>query len=100
MPRTLEGAVPACYARRANGFGLGTRPGRKGHTMHAGMLALLGPIGLPELIIILFIMVLVFGAKRLSGLGRGMGQAIRGFKDEIQTDDQAEAAPKAKVETD
>ena len=68
--------------------------------MHAGMLALLGPIGLPELIIILFIMVLVFGAKRLSGLGRGMGQAIRGFKDEIQPEDDAEAAPKAKAEVE
>ena len=51
--------------------------------MYAGTLALLGPIGLPELVIILFILVLVFGAKRLSGLGRGMGQAIRGFKDEM-----------------
>ena len=70
--------------------------------MHAGTLALLGPIGLPELIIILFILVLVFGAKRLSGLGRGMGQAIRGFKDEMQTDEDAEAAPatKAKAEAD
>lgn len=68
--------------------------------MHAGILALLGPIGLPELVIILFILVLVFGAKRLSGLGRGMGQAIRGFKDEIQTDDDAEAAPKAKAEVE
>ncbi|MCY4025288.1 MAG: twin-arginine translocase TatA/TatE family subunit [Acidobacteria bacterium] len=64
------------------------------------MLALLGPIGLPELVIILFILVLVFGAKRLSGLGRGMGQAIRGFKDEMQTDDDAEPAPKAKAEAD
>lgn len=68
--------------------------------MHAGMLALLGPIGLPELVIILFILVLVFGAKRLSGLGRGMGQAIRGFKDEMQTDEDAEPAPKAKAEAD
>lgn len=70
--------------------------------MHAGTLALLGPIGLPELVIILFILILVFGAKRLSGLGRGMGQAIRGFKDEMDTDDDAEAAPapKAKAEAD
>ena len=68
--------------------------------MHAGTLALLGPIGLPELIIILFILVLVFGAKRLSGLGRGVGQAIRGFKDEMHTDDDAEPAPKAKAEAD
>ena len=55
-------------------------------------LALLGPIGLPELIIIFFILILVFGAKRLSGLGRGMGQMIRGFKDEVQVEDKSEAA--------
>ncbi len=54
--------------------------------------ALLGPIGLPELIIIFFILILVFGAKRLSGLGRGMGQMIRGFKDEVQVDDKSEPA--------
>ena len=52
--------------------------------MHIGLMAILGPIGLPELAIIAFILVLIFGANRLSGLGRGMGQAIRGFKEEIK----------------
>ncbi len=47
-------------------------------------LALIGPIGLPELVIICFILILIFGANRLSGIGKGMGQAIRGFKDEVQ----------------
>ena len=51
--------------------------------MKVALLALLGPIGLPELIIIFFILILIFGAKRLSGLGKGLGQAIRGFKDEM-----------------
>jgi len=52
--------------------------------MNIGLMALFGPIGLPELLIIAFILVLIFGANRLSGLGKGMGQAIRGFKDEIK----------------
>ena len=52
--------------------------------MELDMLALIGPIGLPELVIIFFILLLIFGAKRLSGLGKGLGQAIRGFKDEVQ----------------
>ncbi len=52
-----------------------------------GVLALIGPVGIPELLIIFFILVLIFGAKRLSGLGRGMGQAIRGFKDEMREGD-------------
>ena len=52
--------------------------------MNVALIALLGPIGLPELVIIFFILILIFGAKRLSGLGRGLGQAIRGFKDEVE----------------
>jgi sec-independent protein translocase protein TatA len=47
-------------------------------------LALIGPLGMPELIIILLILVLLFGAKRLSGVGRGLGQSIRGFKEEMR----------------
>jgi len=52
--------------------------------MKLDVLALIGPLGLPELVIIFFILLLIFGAKRLSGLGKGLGQAIRGFKDEVQ----------------
>lgn len=52
--------------------------------MNIGLTAILGPLGLPELVIIAFILILIFGANRLSGLGKGMGQAIRGFKDEIK----------------
>ena len=44
-------------------------------------------IGIGELLIIFFILVLIFGAKRLSGLGKGMGQAIRGFKEEVKDPD-------------
>jgi sec-independent protein translocase protein TatA len=38
-------------------------------------------LGLPELLIILFIVVLIFGANKLPQLGRGIGSAIRNFKD-------------------
>jgi sec-independent protein translocase protein TatA len=37
-------------------------------------------IGLPELIVILLLLFLVFGASRLPALGEGMGKAIRSFK--------------------
>ena len=38
-------------------------------------------LGLPELLIILVIVVLIFGANRLPQLGKGIGSAIRNFKD-------------------
>jgi sec-independent protein translocase protein TatA len=46
-----------------------------------------GSLGLPELLIILFIVILIFGANRLPGLARGMGSAIKEFKDGMKTDD-------------
>jgi sec-independent protein translocase protein TatA len=47
----------------------------------------MGRLGLPELLVILAIVVVIFGANRLPGLGRGIGDAIRGFKEGIKTDD-------------
>ena len=40
-----------------------------------------GSIGMPELIIILLVILLLFGAKRLPELARGLGKGIREFKD-------------------
>ena len=39
-----------------------------------------GKIGLPELLIILLIVLLLFGAKRLPDIARGMGKSIQEFK--------------------
>jgi len=44
------------------------------------VLALFGPIGLPEMLIILAIVILIFGANRLPELGRGIGSGIKNFK--------------------
>ena len=38
-------------------------------------------LGLPELLVILLIVILIFGANKLPQLGRGVGSAIRNFKD-------------------
>lgn len=51
-------------------------------------------LGLPELLIIFVIVVLIFGANRLAGIGKGLGQAIRGFKDEV-ADDTDEDRPRS-----
>jgi sec-independent protein translocase protein TatA len=41
----------------------------------------MGPIGIPELLIILTIIILIFGANRLPEIGRGIGKGIRNFKE-------------------
>ena len=43
----------------------------------------MGRIGMPELLIILAIVIVIFGANRLPNLGKGIGSAIKNFKDEI-----------------
>jgi sec-independent protein translocase protein TatA len=43
-------------------------------------------LGFPELIVVLLIVVVIFGANRLPGLGRGIGSAIKNFKDGIKDD--------------
>ncbi|MCG6926758.1 MAG: twin-arginine translocase TatA/TatE family subunit [Acidobacteria bacterium] len=37
-------------------------------------------LGLPEMLLILLILILIFGASRLPELGRGVGEGIRNFK--------------------
>ncbi|HYG65363.1 MAG TPA: twin-arginine translocase TatA/TatE family subunit [Thermoanaerobaculia bacterium] len=50
----------------------------------------MGPIGIPELLIILVIVVLLFGATRLPNIGKGLGEGIRNFKKGIKSDDTPE----------
>ncbi len=38
-------------------------------------------LGIPELLVILAIIILIFGASRLPDLGRGLGRGIRNFKE-------------------
>ncbi len=42
---------------------------------------MIGRLGMPELLVILVIIILIFGANRLPELGRGIGKGIRNFKD-------------------
>jgi sec-independent protein translocase protein TatA len=53
-------------------------------------------LGMPELLVILVIILLIFGAGRLAGLGKGLGQAIRGFKDEVGDRDEGESRTSAR----
>ncbi len=51
---------------------------------------MLGNIGTTELLIILAIVVLLFGASRLPELGRGLGQGLKSFKDAIKGNPSSE----------
>jgi sec-independent protein translocase protein TatA len=50
-------------------------------------------LGSGELIIILAIVVLVFGAKKLPQLGDGLGKALRGFKKAVNDEPAATNNP-------
>lgn len=58
------------------------------------MLAVLGPLGVPELLVIFLILVLLFGAKKLPQIGRGIGEGIRNLKSGLNQNDE-EAEPEA-----
>ena len=49
----------------------------------------MGRIGLPELLIILVIIILIFGANRLPEIGKGIGKGIKNFKEAGKEDDKS-----------
>ncbi len=48
-------------------------------------------LGMQELVIILLIVIIIFGASRLPQLGEGLGKAIKGFKKGISGDENSTA---------
>ncbi len=58
---------------------------------------MLGSIGMPELIIGLVVILLLFGAKRVPELARGLGSGVREFKKGAQ---EGEVEDKKKEKTD
>jgi sec-independent protein translocase protein TatA len=55
---------------------------------------MLGPFGPTELIIVLVIVVILFGASRLPEIGRGIGEAIKNFKKSISEQKEIDVTPK------
>jgi len=54
-----------------------------------------GSLGFTELILILFIVLIIFGAGKLPQLGEGIGKAIKGFKKSAHDSDGIEAEAQA-----
>ncbi|WP_276496270.1 Sec-independent protein translocase subunit TatA/TatB [Pontibacter litorisediminis] len=66
-----------------------------------GILLFIGGLGGPEVVLIILALVLLFGAKKIPELAKGMGRGIREFKDaskDIRKD--MEASANTKQETD
>ena len=55
-------------------------------------------IGVPELVIILAIVLLVFGVGRLGRLGKDLGEGIREFRKGLSADKKEEGSTEAKEE--
>lgn len=51
----------------------------------------MGMPSVPQLLIILVIVVLIFGAKRLKNLGGDLGSAVKGFKQAVKEEDTVKA---------
>lgn len=51
-------------------------------------------LGMPELIIILVILLVLFGGSKLPGLAKGLGQSIKEFKKSSKDEPDPESAPK------
>lgn len=59
-----------------------------------------GSLGVPELLLILLIVVIIFGASKLPQLGKGIGEGIRNFRSGLRGDEAPKQdAPKGDDES-
>jgi sec-independent protein translocase protein TatA len=58
-----------------------------------------GGIGMPELLIILVIVMIVFGANKLPQIGEGLGKGIRNFKKGFKVKDETNEISKGADQT-
>ncbi len=59
----------------------------------------MGTLGMSELVIILLIVIVIFGASRLPQLGKGLGEGIRNFKSSLKTGQEDAKNETSKIES-
>ena len=57
-------------------------------------------LGMPELLVILAIVFIIFGANKLPQIGAGLGKGIRNFKKATKEPDSIDVTPKKSEEID
>jgi sec-independent protein translocase protein TatA len=59
----------------------------------------MGRLSIPELLLILGVALLLFGAGRISDIGKGLGEGIRNFKKGLKEDEAPKQLPKKEEES-
>ncbi|MBI3358822.1 MAG: twin-arginine translocase TatA/TatE family subunit [Nitrospirae bacterium] len=54
-------------------------------------------VGFPELLVVLLIVLVVFGAGKLPEIGTGLGKALRGFKKGMAEPDEIDVTPQSSL---
>jgi len=57
-------------------------------------------MGMKELLIILLVVLVVFGAKKLRSVGEDLGAAVRGFKKSMNEGEEEERTPPRQIRSD
>jgi sec-independent protein translocase protein TatA len=57
----------------------------------------MGSFSIWHWLIVLMVVILIFGTKKLSTLGKDVGAAVKGFKDGMKTEDDKSAQAKAEI---
>lgn len=57
-------------------------------------------LGITELLVILLVVLVVFGAGKLSGVGKAVGKSVREFKDEVSTSDDGKKEEQTATQKD
>ena len=59
----------------------------------------IGPLGIPEMVGILLIILLIFGARRLPEIGASLGRGIRTFKSAVTGEEEKTQSQEPGVKT-
>jgi sec-independent protein translocase protein TatA len=60
----------------------------------------MGGLGMRELVVILLVVLVVFGAKKLRSVGSDLGAAVRGFKKSMNEGEEEQSSPPQQIRSE